>query len=129
MTEEKNTISVQKDRDIENIMGNLLRTGVVAAAVIVFIGAVLYLIKYGLTLPEYSTFRGEPAELKSIGGIISEAFSFHSRGIMQLGLLVLIATPVARVIFAIIGFSIEKDYTYTVISVIVLCILLFSLFS
>ncbi|HEX2868207.1 MAG TPA: DUF1634 domain-containing protein [Ignavibacteriales bacterium] len=129
MTEEKNTISVQKDRDIENIMGTLLRTGVVAAATIVLIGAVLYLIKYGLTLPEYSVFRGEPAALKSIGGIIGQAFSLHSRGIMQLGLLVLIATPVARVIFAIIGFTIEKDYMYTAVSVIVLCILLFSLLT
>lgn len=129
MTEENKNIHLEKDRDIENIMGNLLRTGVVAAAVIVLIGAVLYLIKYGLSIPEYSVFRGEPAGLKSIGGIIGEAFSLHSRGIMQLGLLVLIATPVARVIFAIVGFSIEKDYKYTLISVIVLCILLFSLLT
>lgn len=126
---EKNIMRTDKDRDIENIMGNLLRTGVISAAVIVAFGAVLYLIKYGFSIPEYSVFKGEPAELKSIGGIFKEAFSMNSRGIMQLGLLILIATPVARVIFAIIGFSIEKDYMYTAISIIVLCILLFSLLT
>lgn len=110
-------------------MGNLLRTGVVAAAIIVLFGAVLYLMKYGFTIPEYSVFKGEPAALTSITGIIKEAFSFNSRGIMQLGLLVLIATPVARVVFAIIGFAIEKDYTYVIISVVVLGILLFGLFT
>lgn len=129
MTEENKHISVEKDRDIENIMGNLLRTGVFAAAIIVAFGALLYLVKYGINIPEYSVFKGEPAELKSIGGIFIEAFSFNSRGIMQLGLLILIATPVARVIFAIIGFTMEKDYTYTVISIIVLGILLISLFA
>ncbi|MGE5353162.1 MAG: DUF1634 domain-containing protein [Acidobacteriota bacterium] len=129
MTEENKNIHLEKDRDIENIMGNLLRTGVVAAAVIVGFGAILYLIKYGFTIPQYSVFKGEPEGLTNIIGIIKEAFSFNSRGIMQLGLLVLIATPVARVVFAIIGFSLEKDYLYTVISVIVLGILLFSLFT
>jgi uncharacterized membrane protein len=90
---------------------------------------VLYLVKNGFRLPEYSVFKGEPAELKSVGGIMREAFSLSSQGIIQLGLLILIDTPVARVIFAIIGFTIEKDYTYTIISIIVLCILLFSLFA
>lgn len=126
---EKNIIRTDKDQDIENIMGNLLRTGVIAAAVIVAFGAAIYLHKYGFSIPQYSLFKGEPAELRNIGGIFKEAFSFNSRGIMQLGLLILIATPVARVIFAIIGFSIEKDYMYTAISVIVLCILLFSLLT
>ncbi|MCU7500757.1 MAG: DUF1634 domain-containing protein [Ignavibacteria bacterium] len=129
MKKENINIPLEKDRNIENIMGSLLRTGVVAAAVIVAFGAFLYLTKYGFAIPQYSAFKGEPEALKSIGGIIKEAFSFNSRGIMQLGLLVLIATPVARVIFAIIGFAAEKDYTYTVISAIVLGILLFSLFT
>ncbi|MCU7493418.1 MAG: DUF1634 domain-containing protein [Ignavibacteria bacterium] len=129
MTEGNKNIHLEKDRDIENIMGSLLRTGVAAAAAIVAFGAFLYLIKYGFTIPQYSAFKGEPEGLKSIGGILKEVLYFNSRGIMQLGLLVLIATPVARVIFAIIGFALEKDYTYTVISAIVLGILLFSLFT
>ena len=129
MTEDKGNISLQKDRDIENIMGNLLRTGVIAAAVVVAIGAVLYLMKDGFGSPDYSHFKGEPAGLKSLGGIVKEAFSLSSRGIMQLGLLILIATPVARVVFAIIGFAYEKDHTYTIVSIIVLGILMISLLT
>lgn len=129
MTEDKKHTGIVKDRDVENIMGNLLRTGVIAAAVIVVTGAVMYLIESWGSRPEYGIFRGEPASLRSLGGIINEAFSLNSRGIIQLGLLILIATPVARVVFAIIAFAMEKDHTYTVISTIVLLILLISLFT
>jgi uncharacterized membrane protein len=47
--------------------------------------------------------------------------------LIQLGLLLLIATPVARVAVAIVGFALERDRLYTVISLIVLLILLASL--
>ncbi len=51
----------------------------------------------------------------------------NGRGIIQLGLLFLIATPVARVIFSIWGFADERDRMYVVFTVIVLAILIFSL--
>lgn len=115
------------DERIEIIMGNLLRIGVILAAVTVFIGGVLYLFKFGLQQPHYSIFKGEPAEYRTISGIVHQAFSFHRRGIIQLGLLVLIATPIARVFFSIIAFFGERDYVYVLITSIVFCLLVFSL--
>jgi len=44
-------------------------------------------------------------------------------------LLLLIATPVARVLFSLIGFIFEKDWIYIIITFIVLIILFASLFS
>jgi uncharacterized membrane protein len=123
-------LPVQKqwtDQRIENIVGNLLRAGVLLSAVVVLCGGVLYLIKYGHAPADYRIFRGEPTDLKSVSGIVRYAFALHSRGIIQLGLLLLIATPVARVAFSIFGFAEEKDRMYLVFTVIVLLILLYSL--
>ena len=115
------------DQKIENIVGNLLRTGVLVSAVVVLCGGVPYLIKYGHVPADYRIFRGEPTDLKSISGIVRDAFALHSRGIIQAGLLLLIATPVARVAFSIFGFAEEKDRMYVTFTLIVLLILLYSL--
>jgi uncharacterized membrane protein len=115
------------DERIEIIMGNLLRIGVILAAVTVCIGGVFYLIKFGLHQPHYAIFKGEPAEYRTLSGIFHQAFSFHRRGIIQLGLLLLIATPIARVFFSIIAFFLERDYIYVLVTSIVFCLLMFSL--
>ncbi len=115
------------DKRIENILGNLLRAGVVFSAVIVFCGAVVYLARHGRVHADYRVFQGEPSELRSVPGIVRDAVDVSGRGIIQLGLLFLIATPVARVIFSIWGFAAEHDRMYVVFTVIVLAILIFSL--
>jgi uncharacterized membrane protein len=115
------------DQRIEVIVGNLLRTGVGLSAAVVFAGAVVYLLRHGTSMPEYRIFHGEPPELRSLPGIIHNAFTGHGRGIIQLGLLLLVATPVARVAFSIWGFAEERDHMYTVFTVLVLVILLYSL--
>ena len=115
------------DQRIENIVGNLLRAGVILSAVVVLCGGVLYLIKYGHAPADYRIFRGEPTDLKSVSGIVQHAFALDSPAIIQLGLLLLIATPVARVAFSIFGFAEEKDRMYVTFTVVVLLILLYSL--
>ncbi|MGH9552455.1 MAG: DUF1634 domain-containing protein [Terriglobales bacterium] len=115
------------DKKIENILGNLLRAGVALSAAIVFCGAVIYLSRHGHATASYRVFEGEPSDLHSLHGIVREAMALNGRGIIQLGLLFLIATPVARVIFSIWGFAEERDNMYVVFTVIVLAILLFSL--
>ncbi|HVP06383.1 MAG TPA: DUF1634 domain-containing protein [Candidatus Acidoferrum sp.] len=115
------------DRDLESFIGNLLRYGVLLAAVVVLTGGVSFLLKYGGMHPDMSRFDSEPAGLRYIGTIISEALSFSSRGLIQLGLLLLIATPVARVLFSVIAFALQGDRLYVVITLIVLAVLLISL--
>lgn len=115
------------DQRIENIVGNLLRVGVLLSAVVVLSGGILYLIQSGHAPADYRIFRGEPTDLKRVSGILRDALAMNSRGVIQLGLLLLIATPVARVAFSIFGFIEEKDRLYVVFTVIVLLILLYSL--
>jgi uncharacterized membrane protein len=115
------------EKDIEFIMGNLLRIGVIISASFVLIGGILYLWQHGGSLSRYSVFRGEPSDLRNLIQIYSEAFSFNSLGLIQLGIILLIATPVARVLFSVIAFLYEKDYLYVVFTLIVLSVLLYSL--
>jgi len=117
------------DRKVEDLIGNLLRTGVLLSALIVFIGAVVYLARHGTQPADYRVFHGEPTDLRTIPGVLREAFAFQGRGIIQLGLLVLIATPVARVALSIIGFAAERDRMYVGFALMVLVILLYSLFG
>jgi uncharacterized membrane protein len=115
------------DQRIEAIIGDLLRAGVVFSGAIVLIGGMVYLIHQGNTVPHYGVFHGEPSDLRSVSGIVRDALAPHGRGIIQLGLLFLIATPVARVVFSIFAFAVQQDWLYVVVTVIVLAVLTFSL--
>ncbi len=115
------------DEQIEGIVGNLLRIGVLMAAILVLAGGIFYLIRYGPTPPDYRLFRGEPKELRSLPGILMDALALDSRGMIQLGLLLLIATPVARVIFSVVAFALQRDLTYVIVTSIVLALLLYCL--
>jgi uncharacterized membrane protein len=117
------------EKRFEALIGILLRTGVLLAAIIVLAGGVLYLTKYGGVRPDYRIFKGEPSYLQSLGGVAGDAISLHSRGIIQLGLLLLIATPVARVAFSVAGFASERDWLYVGITLVVLGVLIYSLLS
>jgi uncharacterized membrane protein len=117
------------DREVEDLIGNLLRAGVILSAAVVFTGAVVYLVRDGTQAADYRVFHGEPGELRTIRGVLHAALSFQGRGIIQLGLLLLIATPVARVALSIVGFAAERDRMYMGFASIVLVILLYSLFG
>lgn len=117
------------DERVEGLIANLLRTGVVIAALVVIGGAVPYLGLHPWFRVSYRVFRGEPEELKTVHGVIRYALSGHPDGMIQLGLLLLIATPIARVMFSAIAFAIEGDRMYVAFTLIVLGVLLYSLFG
>jgi uncharacterized membrane protein len=115
------------DRNVEEIMGGLLRAGVMLAAAVVLIGAIAYLFRNGDSAADYRIFRGEPTDLRHVRGIFRDVAEGHGRGIIQLGLLLLIATPVARVMFSVVAFAAERDRMYVLFTLWVLAILLYSL--
>lgn len=117
------------DRRMELIIAYLLRGGVILSAVFVLAGGVLYLIRHGTDFPCYGVFRGEPSDLRNLRGIISNASTLRSRGLIAFGLLLLIATPVARVGFSILAFLQQRDRTYVLVTLIVFVLLLYSLFD
>lgn len=114
---------------IEVVLGNVLRWGTIISAVVIAAGGAGYLAVNGSDLPHYETFHGEPSQLRSVWGIVSHATQFHWRGIIQFGLLLLVATPIARVIGALLAFALKRDVKYVVISSLVLAALLYSLLA
>lgn len=116
----------QTDKRMDELMGVLLRSGVTLAASIVLVGGVVYLAHNPFPV-DYRVFQSEPQNLRTIRGIFSEAMAFRGRGLIQLGLLVLIATPIARVTFSVFAFFYQRDWKYVVFTLIVLSLLLYSL--
>jgi uncharacterized membrane protein len=119
------------DVQVEQLLGNLLRAGVLLAATVVLVGGAVYLLHHGQEpRPALQKFRedAEAPEYRSPTGIVGEALTGRGRGLIQLGLLLLIATPVARVVFSVFAFARERDTTYVVLTLIVLGVLLYSLF-
>jgi uncharacterized membrane protein len=115
------------DQRIEQVVGSLLRRGVLTASAVVLAGAAVYLAQEGTRRPDYQEFRGEPKELRTLGGIARDALALNGRGVIQLGLVLLIATPVARVAFSAVAFAAQRDRTYVAVTLLVLAVLVFSL--
>jgi uncharacterized membrane protein len=112
---------------IEVYLAHLLRIGVIVAAAVVAVGLGLFLYRYGSAVPDYRVFKGEPADLRSVTAIVRDALDLRRRGLMQLGLLLMIATPVARVAFSVLAFICQRDRAYILVTLIVLGTLLYSM--
>jgi uncharacterized membrane protein len=118
------------DADIEKIIGLQLRYGVVIASLIVLMGGILYLVQQGQgAIPPYHTFLGESAGYTSFSQIVNGIGAGQAKGIVQAGVVVLIATPILRIAFSLVGFILEKDRLYIIITAIVLSVMLFSIFG
>lgn len=115
------------DERIEKLVGNLLRAGVLISAAVVLVSGICYLWHAGSGTPEYHSFRGVPAPLNSVSGVLASLRTFDCRAFIQFGILLLMATPVARVAAAALGFYAQGDRTYVVVSLGVLAILALSL--
>lgn len=115
------------EHEMEIQMGKLLRAGVILACTIMLAGGILFVLRHGGEREPWGVFHSEPASLRSISSIWREALSGRARGIVQLSVLVMIATPVMRVVFAVYGFARRKQWLYVAISLTVLGLLAFGL--
>lgn len=122
-------MSKPSDQDVDISVAAMLRFGITLAAIVVFAGGVLYLRHPWSAIPAYAHFRTMGPELTTLSGIFKGAVHFHPRSIIQFGLVLLIATPVARVVFCVIGFARQRNLLYVVVSSIVLLVLIYSLSS
>jgi uncharacterized membrane protein len=112
-------------KKLENFIGNLLRLGVIVSAVVTLIGGELYLWRSFNRYPDYSVFRGASPETSNIIEIIKAAFTLNSKAIIQVGILILLVTPILRVLFSLFAFLKERDYTYVGVTVVVLLVLVY----
>jgi uncharacterized membrane protein len=107
-------------------LGTLLRVGVMLAALVVLIGGVFYLVSDCPANPDYRVFRAQPFHLASV---LRLAGACNGPAIIQIGIVLLIATPIMRVASAGFLFARRRDYRYTAIALIVLGALAYSVFA
>jgi len=120
--------TLRRDQRIERIIGLLLQTGVILALLVTLLGAMLYLGHEGRRVADFRVFRGEPWDLRSAPAVVAAAFAGRREAVIQLGVLVLIATPIARVILSLAAFAVQRDRIYVLVTAIVLAVLLYGLF-
>ena len=116
------------DDRMELIMGRLLQVGVLLASTVVLIGGFLYLHSYAASPTDLRRFSSEPAAFRNTAALFRDTRRGDPAAIIQIGILLLIATPIARVIFAGIAFAIERDRLYVAISMVILMVLLMGFF-
>lgn len=120
-------VKTSTEQQLEYLLSNLLKYGVLLASAVVLLGGILYLINHGNEPADYHIFHGTPSEFRSAIRVLGAVLSGSSRGIIQLGLLLLIAIPILRVIISLLTFLLKHEFIYVIITSIVLASLIYSL--
>lgn len=115
------------EQKLEYLLSKLLMYGVLIASFVVLSGGILYLINHGLDIAEYQVFIGTQSQFHSPTGVVNAALAGSSQGIIQLGLLILIAVPILRVIISLLTFLLEGEFIYVIITSLVLASLTYSI--
>jgi uncharacterized membrane protein len=117
--------------DLNAVVSNILKYGVIASALLVVVGIVLL-------------FENTPSDFpSSVQQVISADYGRSTLSattlfvgvvainpvfLIQLGLIVLLATPIVRVGVSVLYFAHQKDVAYVAITLIVLLVVLIGIF-
>jgi len=115
------------DRRMESIMGRLLQFGVLVASIVVATGGAFFVVSHAHDAPNYRTFVSRPVDLRHLSGLLPAVFHGNATAVIETGVLLLISTPIARVVFAAVAFAKERDHLYLAISLLLLTVLMFGL--
>ncbi|HEU4763818.1 MAG TPA: DUF1634 domain-containing protein [Gemmatimonadales bacterium] len=110
---------------MELLIGNVLRWGVFTAAAVALVGAAVNLASHGLVIADFRRFTGDAAT--GVPGILRRVAAHDPLGVMELGVALLIATPIVRVGLSLVGFFRERDRTYVIVTALVLALLVYGL--
>lgn len=117
---------------VERIISYVLRGGVGLSLVLVVGGTLLSFVHH----PAYMQSAAELKRLTWPGAAFPHTFhdvaaglrDWHGQAFVVVGLMVLVATPVARVAISIVLFFLTRDRLFVIITTIVLALLLLSFF-
>ncbi|BAY99613.1 hypothetical protein NIES37_35960 [Tolypothrix tenuis PCC 7101] len=123
----KNIIKSEDEQKFEKLLSSLLKFGVLIASAVVLFGGIIYLVHYGYEPARYQVFKGEPSEFCSPLGVIKALLAGSDRAIIQLGILLMIATPIIRVIISLFAFLSRRIWSFVIITLLVLTSLIYSL--
>lgn len=116
------------DKQAESLIGHVLRAGTVLSCIVTVTGLGLFLAKHAGEIPDYRVFHTTDASMLNPARLFPAMAHGSAVAIIEAGILLLIATPVARVAFLVGAFGLERDKLYVGVSTLVLLILLYSIF-
>lgn len=111
------------------MIAELLRVGVLVAGGVVLAGGIYYVVRHGGEIADYQRFVAQTNLDRSAHKILLGAVELRARAVIQLGVLLLIATPILRVALALVAFAMERDRQYVMIAALVLTLLFIGLAS
>ena len=111
------------DEKMEWMMGLLLRLGVLLAATVVITGGMMYLADHHGTQVSYRKFVRHPISVRHPAELTGPT----SLAVLDVGILLLVAVPIARVGFALAAFLAEGDWLYTAVSALILAVLIWGM--
>jgi uncharacterized membrane protein len=114
------------------VIGKVLRYGVILSGAIILLGAIGLVTTNGLSdvsgMLTYNPNAVPHDNLDvSLSGLVHGLVTFSAFSWIELGVIVLIATPVSRVVISVLLFAAERDRLYVLITAVVLALLLFSM--
>ena len=98
----------------------VLRYGSSISTAVMALGLIFGLLRGGGSL-------ARPGSAASPAMLLSRALQFDPVGVAELGILLLLLTPVFRIIIAVVAFGLERDTKYVLISLGVLAVMAFSI--
>jgi len=104
----------------QNAIAAVLRYGSSISTAVMALGLIFGLLRGGGSLVR-------PASAVSPAMLLSRALQFDPVGVAELGILLLLLTPVFRIIIAVVSFGLERDTKYILISLGVLVVMAFSI--
>ncbi len=104
-------------RDLNEVMHGLLIIGLYVSVVFMVLGIGIDLIRSRIL----------PTEVLSLSEAFSRTISLRASGYFSMGLLVLILTPLLRVIGSVVIFALERDWRYTGVTLIVMVVMIISI--
>jgi len=109
-------------RQAELIISFVLRGGVLLSAVIIALGVVLFYARYLAAGGRIS----QVTYPHTVAAVFAGLGHGDPLAVIALGLLVLLLTPVLRVLVSVVTFALERDWRYTGITLLVFIILIVS---
>ena len=117
------------EQRMEGLIGYVLLSGVALSVLLIAAGLLWRLVATGRLSAEYSLTGMNLAQFAAAEIRLVAAGELRPRLLVNLGIVVLMLTPFARVLASVLFFAFaERNLKYTVITAFVLCVLSYSLF-
>jgi uncharacterized membrane protein len=122
-------VTTRQPLALEDLIGLVLLIGVLLSAAIIAVGVILLIPPGNDKLLLLSQLFSEHDVLiaglpRTFGGIVQGALKGQPVAVIDVGVLLLIFTPVLRVALSAVFFAVRRDRLYAIVSTVVLALLL-----